>query len=200
MNSSKQHQKSAELLTLLQEKLASHLRNPRLELGDAVVDLDRKEILEVFRVLKIDSQLQFNLLVDITVVDWLDARPERFEMVYHRGSLPFGYRLRLKAPVPEQDAEVDSLTSLYAGANFMEREAWDMYGVRFRGHPDLRRILMYDEFKGHPLRKDYPVQAKQPRVQLRYPEVRNTAVDMRRPELVTINPRRAGAAAAPRDR
>jgi NADH:ubiquinone oxidoreductase subunit C len=71
----------------------------------------------------------------------------------------------------------------------MEREAWDMYGVTFKGHPDQRRILMYDEFEGHPLRKDYPVQGKQPRIPLRSPEVRNTAVDMARPNLVSINRR-----------
>jgi NADH:ubiquinone oxidoreductase subunit C len=72
----------------------------------------------------------------------------------------------------------------------MEREAWDMFGVEFRGHPNLRRILMYDEFQGYPLRKDYPVQGKQPRIPLRAPEVRNTAADMKRAELVAINPRR----------
>jgi NADH-quinone oxidoreductase subunit C len=88
--------------------------------------------------------------------------PERFVVVYHFFSLPLKHRLRLEVPVDEADAEVDSLTSLWAGANWFEREVWDMFGIRFRGHPSLKRILMYEEFAGHPLRKDYPVNKRQP--------------------------------------
>ena len=88
---------------------------------------------------------------------------------------------------PEENPEVDSLTGLWSVTNFLEREVWDMYGIKFKNHPDLRRIMMYDEFEGHPLRKDYPVQGKQPRVQLRHPEVENTARLMQRPALVQIN-------------
>lgn len=86
----------------------------------------------------------------------------RFAVVYHFFSTAHKHRLRLVVPVEEADAEVDTLTSLWAGANWLEREVWDMYGIRFRGHPDLRRILMYEEFQGHPLRKDYPVNKRQP--------------------------------------
>jgi NADH-quinone oxidoreductase subunit C len=86
----------------------------------------------------------------------------RFAVVYHFFSLKHKHRLRLVVPLEETDAEVDSLTSLWAGANWLEREVWDMFGIRFRGHPDLKRILMYDEFQGHPLRKDYPVKKRQP--------------------------------------
>ena len=86
----------------------------------------------------------------------------RFVVVYHFYSLRHKHRLRLVVPVDEADAEVDSLTSLWAGADWLEREVWDMFGIRFRGHPDLKRILMYDEFEGHPLRKDYPVNKRQP--------------------------------------
>jgi NADH-quinone oxidoreductase subunit C len=88
--------------------------------------------------------------------------PARFVVVYHFFSLPLKHRLRLEVPLDEADAEVDSLTSLWAGANWYEREVWDMFGVRFRGHPNLKRILMYEEFVGHPLRKDYPVRKRQP--------------------------------------
>jgi NADH-quinone oxidoreductase subunit C len=88
--------------------------------------------------------------------------PERFVVVYHFFSLPLKHRLRLEVPVDEADAEVDSLTSLWASANWLEREVWDMFGIRFRGHPGLKRILMYEEFIGHPLRKDYPVNKRQP--------------------------------------
>jgi NADH-quinone oxidoreductase subunit C len=88
--------------------------------------------------------------------------PARFVVVYHLFSLPLKHRLRLEVPVEEADAEVDSLTSLWAGADWLEREVWDMFGIRFRGHQNLKRILMYEEFVGHPLRKDYPVNKRQP--------------------------------------
>ena len=86
----------------------------------------------------------------------------RFAVVYHFFSLPLKHRLRLEVLVDEGDPEVDSLTSLWPGANWLEREVWDMLGIRFRGHPNLKRILMYQEFVGHPLRKDYPVNQRQP--------------------------------------
>jgi len=86
----------------------------------------------------------------------------RFVVVYHFYSLEHKHRLRLLVPVEEAETELDSLTSLWPGADWLEREVWDMFGLRFRGHPDLKRILMYKEFKGHPLRKDYPVNKRQP--------------------------------------
>jgi NADH-quinone oxidoreductase subunit C len=86
----------------------------------------------------------------------------RFAVVYHFFSTPLKHRLRLVVPVEEADPEVDSLTLLWAGADWLEREVWDMFGIRFRGHPNLKRILMYEEFVGHPLRKDYPVNKRQP--------------------------------------
>ena len=86
----------------------------------------------------------------------------RFAVVYHFFSLPLKHRLRVEVLLQEDDPEVDSVTSLWAGADWLEREVWDMFGIRFRGHPNLKRILMYDEFVGHPLRKDYPVNRRQP--------------------------------------
>ena len=99
--------------------------------------------------------------------------PARFVVVYHFFSLKLKHRLRLAVPVgqevkeagdvvDEADLEVDSLTSLWPGADWLEREVWDMFGIRFKGHPNLKRILMYAEFVGHPLRKDYPVNKRQP--------------------------------------
>jgi len=88
--------------------------------------------------------------------------PERFVVVYHFFSLPLKHRLRLEVPVDEAEPEVDSLTSLWGGADWLEREVWDMFGIRFRGHQNLKRILMYEGFVGHPLRKDYPVNKRQP--------------------------------------
>lgn len=86
----------------------------------------------------------------------------RFAVIYHFYSMQHKHRLRLVVSLEESSAELDSLTSLWAGANWLEREVWDMFGIRFTGHPDLKRILMYEEFEGHPLRKDYPVNKRQP--------------------------------------
>ena len=86
----------------------------------------------------------------------------RFAVVYHFFSTIHKHRLRLVVPVAESVAEVDSLVSLWPGADWLEREGWDMFGIRFTGHPDLKRILMYEGFEGHPLRKDYPVKKRQP--------------------------------------
>ena len=86
----------------------------------------------------------------------------RFTVVYHFYSIQHKHRLRLVIPVEETEAALDSLTTLWAAADWLEREVWDMYGIRFNGHPNLKRILMYEEFEGHPLRKDYPVNKRQP--------------------------------------
>ncbi len=90
------------------------------------------------------------------------AGDARFAVVYHLFSFSLKHRLRLVVPVEEADPEIDSVTSVWASADWLEREVWDMFGIRFRGHPNLKRILMYDEFVGHPLRKDYPVNKRQP--------------------------------------
>ena len=86
----------------------------------------------------------------------------RFTVVYHFYSTTHKHRLRIVVPVEESDPRVDTVSPLWPGANWLEREVWDMYGIGFEGHPDLRRILMYEGFEGHPLRKDYPVDARQP--------------------------------------
>lgn len=115
--------------------------------------------------LKKNSLTSFDLLVDLTAVDWLERKP-RFDLVYHLCSLSLNHRLRVKARVNEDEA-VESVTDLWKAALWLEREVWDMFGIPFRNHPDLRRILMYPEFKGHPLRKDYPLQGEQPRIPYR---------------------------------
>lgn len=178
------------LLDLIGQKAADKVVSSFLDLGDAVVITRREQMFDLFKILKEDKELDFAMLLSVTAVDWMDVKEERFEMVYHLLSLTKCYRLRVKLLVPEEDLVVPSLLPLWPSANFMEREAYDMFGVKFEGHPDLRRTLLYDEFVGHPLRKDYPVQAKQPRVPLRNPEVRNTSLDMSRPTLVSINKRK----------
>jgi NADH-quinone oxidoreductase subunit C len=178
-----------ELQTALTQECGSAIIENTVELGDLIIKVAPKDLLAVLTACKQSQALAFNLLVDITAVDWMDSRPERFEVVYQLLSISKLWRVTIKAAVSEANPEVTSATALWNGANFLEREVWDMFGIRFAGHPDLRRILMYEEFVGHPLRKDYPVQGKQPRIPLRAPEVENTARLMHRPDLVTIRPK-----------
>lgn len=153
------------------------------------ITVKREHMNEVFRALRDGAKFKFNMLMDVTAVDWMDRREPRFEVVYQLLSLTFLNRLCVKVWASEENPEVDSVRPLWEGANFLEREVFDMYGIQFKGHGDLRRILMYDEFVGYPLRKDYPIRAKQPRVPLRVPELRNTSADMFREELVSLPPR-----------
>lgn len=150
-------------LQKLQARFGEHILFTHRHRGDDTAVVAREALLDVCRFLKTDPELQYNFLIDITAVDYLGRHP-RFEVVYHFFSLPFNRRVRLKTLVPEDDPIVDSLTGLWKGANWYEREVWDMFGIRFRGHPDLRRILLYEEFEGHPLRKDYPIHKRQPLV------------------------------------
>jgi NADH-quinone oxidoreductase subunit C len=150
-----------ELLAACESRFPQAIAHRHATAGDATVVVDRAHALDVFRTLRDDPALAFNLLADLTAVDYLGRTP-RFEVVYHLYALALGHRLRVKIPVGEDDPRVPSLTGLWKGANWLEREVWDMFGIRFDGHPDLRRILMYPEFEGHPLRKDYPVAKRQP--------------------------------------
>ncbi len=181
-----------ELRQALSSELGELAHNSAVEHGDLVLTVQAPQLLETLKRCKEAAALRFNMLVDVTAVDWMDSRPTRFEVVYQLLSLSNLWRLTVKVPVSEDKPEVDSATQLWNSANFLEREVWDMFGIRFVGHADLRRILMYEEFVGHPLRKDYPVQGKQPRVPLRMPEVENTARNMTRPDLVTIRSRKSG--------
>jgi NADH-quinone oxidoreductase subunit C len=99
----------------------------------------------------------YNFFEDMTAVDWFPASP-RFQLSYHILSHALKERIRLRTMVDEPDPTVDSITPVWAGANFYEREVFDLFGIRFTGHPDLRRIMMPDDWKGYPLRKDYPVE------------------------------------------
>ncbi len=145
------------------EALPEAVLETHAHVGDATACVDPERVVEVARLLRDDSELEFEMLTDVTAVDYLGEEP-RFEMVYHFYSVAGNRRLRIKARVPEEPAEIDSLVDVYASANWMEREVWDLYGIRFKGHPDLRRILLYEEFEGHPLRKDYPKEKRQPLV------------------------------------
>jgi NADH-quinone oxidoreductase subunit C len=154
----------AKVETILPGKvLESHTQH-----GDETIIVSREDALEVFRQLQDSPELSFNFLMDVTAVDYLGREP-RFEVVYHLYASRHRHRLRVKIRVPEEDPWVASVEGLWKSANWLEREVWDMFGIRFNGHSDLRRILMYEEFQGHPLRKDYPVDKRQPLTEERDP-------------------------------
>ena len=132
--------------------------------GVLVCQLQPNELLPMAQRLK--SEFGFDILLDVTAIDWLGQTP-RFELVHHFYSTTHKQRVRLKTRVDEASPVVTSLLPLYGSASFMERECHDMYGIRFEGHPDLRPILLYEGFVGHPLRKDYPKQQEQPLVPYR---------------------------------
>jgi NADH-quinone oxidoreductase subunit C len=135
----------------------------------AALVVDRDALVEVCRALRDHPALQFALLADITAADYLPADP-RFEVVYHLACVGAAYapgpsaapprRLRLKVRLSAADARVPTVSAVYPAANWLEREVFDLFGIGFDGHPDLRRILMPDDWEGHPLRKDAPVQIR----------------------------------------
>ena len=130
--------------------------------GDATALVDAARAVDVLRFLRDDPACAFDMLSDLCAVDYLrhpDRDGPRFEVVYHLLSLGHLHRLRIKAGVPEVPCQIDSCVDVWPGANWLEREVFDLYGIRFRNHPDLRRIL-----EGHPLRKDYPKERRQPLV------------------------------------
>ena len=130
--------------------------------GDQTITLQKNVLVDLFKFLRDNPALDFNFLMDLTAVDYLNRKDNRFEVVYHFYSLKHNDRLRVKVPVSEEDCAIDSVSSLWKTANWYEREVWDLYGIKFNDHPDMRRILLYEEFKGHPLRKDYPINKRQP--------------------------------------
>jgi len=124
--------------------------------GEDTLVVAPEAILEICRFLKEDPEMGFDLLVDVTGIHYLE-REYSFEVVYHLLSLARRRRLRLRTRLGEA-GEIDSVTSIWCGADWHEREAFDLVGIRFKGHPDLRRILMPEDFEGHPLRKDFALE------------------------------------------
>lgn len=119
--------------------------------------IEKGVIREVCAILRADPACPFNYLADLTAVDWYPSDP-RFEVVYHLLSIPRKERVRLKARLDGSSPVIESVTSVWPNANFYEREVFDLFGIRFTGHPHLERLLMPDNWEGHPLRKDYPVE------------------------------------------
>jgi NADH-quinone oxidoreductase subunit C len=136
----------------------------QLSHGLLVFMLSPSELLPAVRRLK--AEFGFDIFLDVTAVDW-PKQAQRFELVYHFYTTTHKVRVRIKTRVTEADPHIDSLLPLYGSAGFMERECHEMYGIVFDGHADLRPILLYEGFVGHPLRKDYPKQQEQPLVPYR---------------------------------
>ena len=148
------------LKELITQKLKDNFGNVVFEINEFRDELtilfDKKNIVEVCRFLKNDDDLQFKLCEDVTAIDWA-RKKERFTVVYHIFSIKNGFRLSLKADVDESDCSIDSIASVWKTADWEERETYDMYGIIFNNHPDLRRMYMPEEFEYYPLRKDFPL-------------------------------------------
>jgi len=149
-----------ELKELISQKLKDNFPEAELEFSEYcaefTVKLNKKFINPISKFLKKDSELEFLLCEDITAIDWA-ARTNRYTVVYHIFSLKNNFRLVLKADVDELDCSIDTVTSVWKVSDWQERECYDMYGIKFNNHPDLRRIYMPEEFEYHPLRKDFPL-------------------------------------------
>lgn len=156
---------SKAVVEAIQQKFGEHVLGTHAQAGDETVLIRAEGLVPLVTYLKRDDAMAFNMFIDCTAVDKLGFPGHdgpRFEVVYHFYSLVHRHRVRIKVPLEEDALELDSLSELYGCANWFERETWDMYGVRFRNSPDHRRILLYEEFEGHPLRKDYPQRGYQP--------------------------------------
>lgn len=164
---------SKKVLDLLKEKFGAAILETHAQFGDDTAVIDPASWRAVALFLRDDNRLAMNMFTDLCGVDYHRQRAEgqpRFEVVCHLRSLQHAHRIRIKSRVGDEEGEVveiDSLVPVWRGADWFERETFDLMGITFKGHPDLRRILMYPEFKGHPLRKDYPADKTQPLIPYR---------------------------------
>lgn len=127
--------------------------------GQTAITVRKERIREIMGFLHDTANLNFDYLEDLCGVDYLGKKTARFEVVYHLFSMKHRHMVRIKAEVSEEDCSIDSVEGIWKGAGWHERECYDMFGIKFNGHPDLRRVLMPEDWEGHPLRKDYPVQS-----------------------------------------
>jgi NADH-quinone oxidoreductase subunit C len=141
----------------LKERFPEEVLDVREFRGQVSVTVRKGRILDICRFLHDDPDLYLDYLQDLCGVDYLGKKENRFEVVYHLYSVRHRHALRLKAEVPENDARIDSVMPVWVGVNWHERECYDMLGIVFAGHPDLRRVLLPEDWEGYPLRKDYPI-------------------------------------------
>ena len=135
----------------------SAVEGVKFDRDETSIYVQREALREACALLRDDPSCAFTYISDVTCVDWYPSEP-RFEVIYHLLSIPNKERVRLKVRLNGDSPAVESVTSVWAGANYFEREVFDLFGIRFTGHPYLRRIQMPENWEGHPLRKDYPVE------------------------------------------
>ncbi len=145
-----------EIAEKIKERFPEEVKDISEFRGQVSLTVKRERIVEICKWLHDEPALQFDYLKDLCGVDYLGKKPIRFEVVYTLYSMKHHHMIRLKAEVPEEDPTIDSVISIWRGADWHERECFDMFGIQFKGHPDLRRILLPEDWEGHPLRKDYP--------------------------------------------
>ena len=171
----KTDQSVGKMTTLIKQNFPKSVLDSHSHRSDETVIIEKDSLYSVCRFLRDDTSCAFEIMLDITAVDVLEMNmTPRFEMVYHFKSLTHASRIRLKVPLEENDCRIASITSIWKSADWYERECFDMFGIIFEGHPNLKRILMYEEFEGHPLRKDYPIDKQQPLMELKEIEERHT--------------------------
>jgi NADH-quinone oxidoreductase subunit C len=175
---------SQKVLDTLVQRFGAAILETHSHFGDDTAVVEPASWKAVCQFLRTDPAMDFDLPVDLCGVDYPKRVGGRMDVVMHLCSISKGHRVRLKARVGDEDmdgAELDSVTSIWPGMNWLEREVYDMSGVRFRGHPDLRRILMYPEFEGHPLQRTYPAQKTQPLVPYRTEEEAGVTLEKQPP-------------------
>jgi len=149
--------KSHPALARLLEWSPAAVKAVKFDRDEMSIVIDRPVIRETCALLRDNPDFPFNYLSDVTCVDWSPSEP-RFEVIYHLLSIPKEERVRLKVRLEGASPVIESVTSVWPGANYFEREVFDLFGIRFTGHPYLRRLLMPEDWEGYPLRKDYPVE------------------------------------------
>jgi NADH-quinone oxidoreductase subunit C len=156
-----------ELQIKFKERFPDFAESCIIDKGHIVAEIPLEHMELTLTTLKDDSEFDFKMYMDFTVVDWMERKP-RFDLVYHLYSVEKNHRIRIKVGITESQS-APTMSGLWPVADWHEREMFDLYGVKFSGHPNLKRILLYDSFKGHPLRKDYPVTKRQPRIESTFP-------------------------------
>ena len=153
-------EKRVEIVEIKNKFPGSYIKDEEFR-GDVSITVKKDSIIDILKFLKEEENFLYDFLVDITCVDYLKLNEtERFAVVYNLYSYKNNTRIRIKALVPENDTQIPTVCTIWKAANWMEREVFDLFGIIFTGHPDLRRILTPDDYTSHPLRKDHPLQGR----------------------------------------